>query len=784
MESQSRALSAESCLDPSSATNSEKIDPEQTEPEMILENGTSKVQDSLEQDADQESASGSSVSVPSHTSEDPLTMIKSVIKWKNNVGYLPGSVCRFKLDSAGELLLVAGDEGLEEEPFRKRQKLMTAELSDQESEDDEIARCKNCKTYGLKRDFFKDSKFCKDCMHLNPTYYKMFKQLSLLYEENKNDTPKSSTPATSSPSSPGHGALNHFDFKTFSWKTYMEKNKFIAIPYKSFLPSQLCPTKEDRFQFQFQVGMKLEGIDPFHPSRFCVLTVTEIIGPRLRLHFDGYKRKYDFWVNSSNEFIFPAGFCRSTHRKLEPPRGIAADDFVWERYLAETNAEAAPWTLFTCPTDDRAKFAAVVATGFNVGMKLEAVDRANNNLVCVASIKDILNDHLLIHFDGWDDSYDYWAHHTSPLIHPINWCKSRGKPLTAPNNYQGGEAFNWDTYLAETDMVSVPARAFKTKINNSWKTGMKLEALDLHNPRFIRVATIASRTGHFVKIHFDGWDDKYDYWIDDDCPNLHPINWCSQANHPLQPPPSFVQNSKKTKTTCTVTNCNGRGHVRWYNHRRHDTVEDCPYSDKNLDTEPTDRYESDNESVESDEDEGGEDEDDDDDVENDKEAENLEVKSEEEKDGISEENQQDQMEMPITNGVLSFSTEEDEQDLLNYSIALLEQDYCTVKQKKPILSRCNYLLNGSEGEFELKKVTTWDYTLVERFVRALTGDEQSAALFSDEKIDGEAMLLLKQSDITDQLHLKLGPATKLYSCIAEIRAALLAKDYGHQQVQE
>lgn len=27
----------------------------------------------------------------------------------------------------------------------------------------------------------------------------------------------------------------------------------------------------------FKVGMKLEGLDPEHPSRFCVLTVAEVV---------------------------------------------------------------------------------------------------------------------------------------------------------------------------------------------------------------------------------------------------------------------------------------------------------------------------------------------------------------------------------------------------------------------------------------------------------------------------------------------------------------------------
>lgn len=48
-----------------------------------------------------------------------------------------------------------------------------------------------------------------------------------------------------------------------------------------------------------------------------------------------------------------------------------------------------------------------MAKGFQVGMKLEAVDRKNPSLVCVATIADV-DDRLLVHFDNWDESYDYW----------------------------------------------------------------------------------------------------------------------------------------------------------------------------------------------------------------------------------------------------------------------------------------------------------------------------------------------------------------------------------------
>lgn len=65
-------------------------------------------------------------------------------------------------------------------------------------------------------------------------------------------------------------------------------------------------------------------------------------------------------------------------------------------------------------------------------MKLEAEDR-KNDLVCVASIADILDNRMLINFDSWDEMYDFWVDPTSPYIHPVGWAEENGVPLTPPN---------------------------------------------------------------------------------------------------------------------------------------------------------------------------------------------------------------------------------------------------------------------------------------------------------------------------------------------------------------
>jgi len=66
-------------------------------------------------------------------------------------------------------------------------------------------------------------------------------------------------------------------------------------------------------------------------------------------------------------------------------------------------------------------------------MKLEAVDKKSTSMTCVATVVDTLGDRVLVHFDGWEDIYDYWADLTSPYIHPVGWCQENGKPISPPN---------------------------------------------------------------------------------------------------------------------------------------------------------------------------------------------------------------------------------------------------------------------------------------------------------------------------------------------------------------
>ncbi|KAL7980416.1 hypothetical protein Chor_001570, partial [Crotalus horridus] len=243
----------------------------------------------------------------------------------------------------------------------------------------------------------------------------------------------------------------------------------------------------------FKVGMKLEGLDPEHPSLFCVLSVAEVQGYRMRLHFDGYSECYDFWVNADSTDIHPVGWCEKTGHKLLPPKGYKDGDFNWASYLKTCKSQAAPKNFFKILSTP------VTPSGFRVGMKLEAVDKKNPSLMCVATIADMLDNRLLVHFDNWGESYDYWCDASSPYIRPVGYCQETGSALTTPAAYKDFKSFSWEKYLEETGSQAAPARAFKLRPAHGFQTNMKLEAVDKRNPMLIRVATITEKDDHRVK---------------------------------------------------------------------------------------------------------------------------------------------------------------------------------------------------------------------------------------------------------------------------------------------
>ena len=71
---------------------------------------------------------------------------------------------------------------------------------------------------------------------------------------------------------------------------------------------------------------------------------------------------------------------------------------------------------------------------FEVGMKLEAVDRKHPRMILPATVGDVKEDLILVSFDGWNGAFDYWCDYRSREIFPVGWCKKAGHPLQPPGD--------------------------------------------------------------------------------------------------------------------------------------------------------------------------------------------------------------------------------------------------------------------------------------------------------------------------------------------------------------
>ena len=576
------------------------------------------------------------------------------------------------------------------------------------------------------------------------------------------------------------------DLDTFTWETYLAEQNAVGLDCKQFeliTGRSGYPTKQNTFK----EGQLLEVVDPFHQSLFCVASVVQVEGLRMRLHFLGYYDCYDFWTDADSPFVFPRGFCKKTNRQLCGP-----DNYVKADVDPDFDSSFSPSTYAN-------------ATQFKIGDKLEAFDRKHHSLICVATIADIIGEHILIHFDGWEKDFDYWALSSSPYIHPVGWCNANNKPLSPPPNHDPSSPFVWSEYLKSSDSFAADASCFQP-LSKKFETGMKIEALDQRNTLLIRVATIIEVNDLQIKTHYDGWSSLYDDWFDVDSRDIHPINWCYHAGYPLHPP---VDDSKLFKKSCPVKGCPSLGHLNspkyFAYHKKHYSEHGCPYSIKNMTKKDgvSDRFavpslkasgtvkkrilgvgaihksvgnrqgfrlkpgrkrSSSQTSPFKDKKE---------------ETESLHQSYQHPKRYNTSRHRKPTRDDVLTgepgkNGASSKSKDRSMHDLAIRSsvisslasLSSMHLPHCWDKNVRHLPG-----VNGVKSSDVMK----WDIGKVAAFVTTLTGKLDCGNAFEREEVDGEALLLLSQNDILNTLKLKLGPAVKIYNAILFFK--VLEKDY-------
>lgn len=138
-------------------------------------------------------------------------------------------------------------------------------------------------------------------------------------------------------------------------------------------------------------------------------------------------------------------------------------------------------------------------------------------------------------------------HEKSACIFPPGFCKSNGITLTPPKGYDSS-TFSWNRYLSDTNSAAADESLFYRETGSSgFAPGMKIECADLMDPRLVCVATVAKTVGRVLKVHFDGWEDEYDQWLDAQSPDMYPVGWCILVGHKLEGPPLIPRTQTSQK---------------------------------------------------------------------------------------------------------------------------------------------------------------------------------------------------------------------------------------------
>ncbi|XP_068096309.1 lethal(3)malignant brain tumor-like protein 2 [Hyperolius riggenbachi] len=323
-------------------------------------------------------------------------------------------------------------------------------------------------------------------------------------------------------------------------KTRLIGSRTIPVDFHAKMAESLkCPFKQ---------GMRVEVVDKADISCMRTAVVDAVIGGRLRLIYEDGGINNDFWCHMHSPLIHPVGWSNRVGHKIKSSEG-KLKDVPSEPGLRRAYCDAVAH-LFK-----QVRVVYPAGVWFEVGMKLEAIDPLNLGNICAATVcKVLMEGYLMVAMDSSlsTDGSDWFCYHaTSNSIFPVGFCEKNNIELTPPKGYTK-DNFSWESYLKKTNSKAAPALLFSTECSNhGFEPGMKLEAVDLMEPSLVCVAAVKRVVHRLLRIHFDGWGDDYDQWVDCESPDIYPVGWCELTGYRLQSPaegePEVMQKPSEVK---------------------------------------------------------------------------------------------------------------------------------------------------------------------------------------------------------------------------------------------
>uniref|UniRef100_A0A2S2QRS8 Polycomb protein Sfmbt n=1 Tax=Sipha flava TaxID=143950 RepID=A0A2S2QRS8_9HEMI len=156
------------------------------------------------------------------------------------------------------------------------------------------------------------------------------------------------------------------------WKEFLVK----CLTGARTLPTNFRLKIFESLKSKFRVDLTLELVDKEHISKVKVAKILNIIGKRLELRYYDNEEQV-FWVHEDSPLIHPVGWAGRVGHCL-----CAPDEYRDRTSKGLRDKDDA--------TEDLFPMSIPYKTGFQVGMKLEAIDPLNLASICVATVMKVI----------------------------------------------------------------------------------------------------------------------------------------------------------------------------------------------------------------------------------------------------------------------------------------------------------------------------------------------------------------------------------------------------------
>ncbi|KAL1423710.1 hypothetical protein MTO96_020843 [Rhipicephalus appendiculatus] len=234
------------------------------------------------------------------------------------------------------------------------------------------------------------------------------------------------------------------------WKRILRDSMEEAQKYNGKILANILQPPVPLSEHSFEVGHKVELLNPTSRTEACPATVTATLGSGqwFLVQVDDLRHPSKApplvrCCHARSQTLLPVGWAQENGLTLLAPpssfkdsdtflfllsvTGYPSETFIWDEYLKSCGAKAAPRSCFHVEED---------SLGFEPNQKLEVVNGKNPNELCVGTVERVCPPLVWVRLeDGTEGGTSVVLPLRSQQLFPVGWCGSNGWPLRKPRDW-------------------------------------------------------------------------------------------------------------------------------------------------------------------------------------------------------------------------------------------------------------------------------------------------------------------------------------------------------------